>query len=297
MSLVYKSGENLYFPYPDDSVKFAFQLNPNFNVDDEYRANIDELARGMAKSDFDSFINNDKINLIIYPISPFTDRLFSWFANAHALEKEDKHLKRIHPGSPAMMWKHLWHSTKDGKDGYQLVDHPLVYKKIGRGKQLFPLRDELNTWLVGEKYLARKEEQKEEEKEENDNDFYCGDVEAEWEREYHQEKVGDFKKCYNQYLKQTDLGNRLFGPDFGKPSFVNDIISTKIFDDEDDDVEINSGDDEILRHFNRDQEFENDALQWRKEDLNKRNESILKKYQDKQKELYKTSMLLPFEKN
>lgn len=233
----YSNERGVYFPYPDPMVDFAFlmvmpgqelkmQLDHLYVTYEEY---LNRLQKTMDEKDYQNFVTNEKLNLIIYPVAPMEEQVFRWFALAQALAqltsataakaggsgdvaKRMPLVPRIHPGSPHMYWRNLW---TDADAHYELVDHPLTYHNV-KNPILLPLDDSLDTQLVvsASTLSTRQVESKVAQTSIPLSNVYCGDVKVQWENEYKAGRAGNFSRCRELYHQQTDLGRRLFGKDF-----------------------------------------------------------------------------------
>lgn len=249
------TGEK-YFPYADSLVPSAFQIGrfspfANYNSLDEQAAylakgrtdTLNQLAIIMGVDNWNSFLHSDK-HLFIFPISPLTPELFSWFADSqvhHQLvanlsptsssssnssfigptvptgSETDDVTQRIHPGNPHLYWRFLWskHNRDQRDNSYQVVDYVPTYNRLSP-YLLLPLGDELHTQLVvspTDSVQSSSSSSSPPLEEETETPVYCGDVAQLWREGQARGKAGTFDSCGALYRRQTDLGRRLFGDD------------------------------------------------------------------------------------
>lgn len=250
-----KNGEK-YFPYADSIVPTAFLIGRfipfrNYNTLDEKdktSANK-QLETIMGSTNWNSFVNSGK-HLFIFPISPLTPELFSWFADSqvrHQLISVDTPTsstitpavidtdvtKRIHPGNPHLYWRFLWSAKQNQNQNfasYQVVDYVPTYESLSP-YLLLPFGDELHTQLVvfpnnvlsppSPPLEERKISAELAETAETAETAYCGDVSQLWREAQARGTIGTFDSCGALYRRQTDLGRRLFDSSNGNTDGSN----------------------------------------------------------------------------
>lgn len=264
--MYYQFEEFRYSPFIDEMVPFAYNFKsaipgqiPSTNITEQevneferkFLALFPEEKRGRE------ILQDSKNRIIVYPsVEDKSNERFHLAAKVqYIIQVENKWnsnfpnwLKRVHPGSPHMYWRHLWLMGSDlSNANTNVVDIEIQNRAIA----ISPLEEEkkeinidldkyhlfnrgrvkllpLTNISVGETIIvdvrlvvpdnstivprpAAMELVEGELGGVVDSNVYCGDILHQWEESYTKDLAGTYSKCRKLYNQETDVGLRLFG--------------------------------------------------------------------------------------